>query len=188
MFPIIAHFMLSDTVWWSLLNCVLYVFTCQRALCAHVLTCLACLHTNVSYVTTCLACLRAHVATYLACLRANVLCEYLWRAPHRASHWHSCELMFCNNSQNITPIWCSTKIYRKVEFNDIHNKQRIFKVNNKSTKKYYKDLHKVNRNLKTTWQTLLWYPCYEIWKGPTPNAMLLVYTLNRHLCAELTFN
>ena len=89
---------------------------------------------------------------------------------------------------NITPIWCPPKIYHKVAFNDIHNKQRIFKVNNKSTKKWCKDLPKVNQNLKTIWQTLLWYPCCEIWTSPTPNAMLLVFTLNRHLCAELTFN
>ena len=63
----------------SLLNCVPYVLTCQRALrayvprCqralrAHVLTCFACLR---GYVLTCLACLHAHVPT---CLRAHVPC------------------------------------------------------------------------------------------------------------------
>ena len=31
---------------------------------------------------------------------------------------------------------------------------------------------KVNQNLKMTWQTLLWYPCCQVWAGPTLNAML----------------
>ena len=35
---------------------------------------------------------------------------------------------------NITHIWCSTKIFNKVAFNDIHNKQKIFKVNSKNTR------------------------------------------------------
>ena len=29
-------------------------------------------------------------------------------------------------------------------------------------------------------------PCCQIWTGPTPYAKLLVYTLKRHLCVELT--
>ena len=30
---------------------------------------------------------------------------------------------------------------------------------------------------------ILWYPCCQIWTGPTPVAMLLIYTLNRNtLC------
>ena len=45
----------------------------------------------------------------------------------------------------------------KIAFNDIYNKQRIFKVNNKSTKKYCKYLLKFNQIPKTTWKTLLWY-------------------------------
>ena len=47
---------------------------------------------------------------------------------------------------------------------------------------------KVNQNLKMTWQTLLRCPCCQIWTGLTLSAMLLVYTLNRYLCVELTFN
>ena len=64
----------------SLINCVLYVPTCQRALhayvllcklvlCAYVPTCLACLR---AHVPTCLACLRVYVSTCLACFRAHV--------------------------------------------------------------------------------------------------------------------
>ena len=70
------------------------VLACQRALCAYVLTYLACLRANVhcvltcqrvlrvnvptcfarlrTHMPTCLACLRAHVPTHLACLRARV--------------------------------------------------------------------------------------------------------------------
>ena len=48
------------------------------------------------------------------------------------------------------PIWCPTKINHKVAFSDIHNKLRIFKVNSESTKKEFKNLPKVNENLKTT--------------------------------------
>ena len=59
------------------------------------------------------------------------------------------------------PIWCPTKINHKVAFSDIHNKLRIFKVNNESTKKEFKNLPKVNENLKTTWQKLSWYLCCE---------------------------
>ena len=77
---------------------------------------------------------------------------------------------------NITPTWCSTKISHKVAFSDIHNKQRIFKVNNKNTTKQCQDLPKVNQNLKTTWQIMWWYPCCQIWTGPTYSAMPPVYT------------
>ena len=73
-------------------------------------------------------------------------------------------------------------------FNDIHNKQRISKVNNKSTKKYCNNMSKVKQNIKMTQQTLLWYTCCQIWTSPTPNAILLVFILNRHLYVELDFN
>ena len=56
-------------IYMSLLNCVLGVLACSRALRAFVLTCLACLR---AYVLTCLACLRACVLTYLVCLHACV--------------------------------------------------------------------------------------------------------------------
>ena len=73
----------------SLLNCVPYLPTCQRALRAYVPRCLACLRAHVPmglaclrvYVPTCLACLRVYVPTCLACflcLRSYVLtwCNY----------------------------------------------------------------------------------------------------------------
>ena len=85
-------------------------------------------------------------------------------------------------------IVCSTKICHKVAFNAIHSKKRILKVNSKTPIKLWKDLPKVNQNLKATWQTLLWYPCCEIWTGLTLNAMLVVHTLNRNLCGGLTFS
>ena len=75
------------------------------------------------------------------------------------------------------PIWCSSKIFYMIALNDIYNKQRIFKINYKSTKK---DLPEVTQNVKMTWQTLLWYP----WQDSHP--ILLVYALNRYLCARLT--
>ena len=37
----------------------------------------------------------------------------------------------------------------------------IFKANNKRTKKKWKDLPKVNRNIQMAWQTLLWYHCCQ---------------------------
>ena len=37
----------------------------------------------------------------------------------------------------------------------------MFKVNNKSTKKKWKDPPKVNQNIQTTWRALLWYPCCQ---------------------------
>ena len=42
------------------------------------------------------------------------------------------------------------KICHKVSINNIHNKQKIFKVDNKSIKEECKDLPKVKQNLKTT--------------------------------------
>ena len=47
---------------------------------------------------------------------------------------------------------------------------------------------KLIKTSKATWQTLLWYPCCEIWTGLTLNAMLVVHTLNRNLCEGLTFS
>ena len=38
---------------------------------------------------------------------------------------------------------------------------RSFSKNVPSTKKKCKDLPKVNQNIQTTWQTLLWYPCCQ---------------------------
>ena len=55
----------------SLLNCLPYVLTCQCVLLSYVLTCLACLH------VACQRALRAHVPTclcVLSCSRANVFC------------------------------------------------------------------------------------------------------------------
>ena len=43
----------KKTIKWSLLNCVLYVLTCQRALRAYVPTCLACLRAQVPCVPKC---------------------------------------------------------------------------------------------------------------------------------------
>ena len=77
--------------WWSLLNCVpsvptcqhallTYVLTCQRALRAYVLTCqralrayvLTCHRALRAYVLTCQRAMRAYVLTCFACLRAHV--------------------------------------------------------------------------------------------------------------------
>ena len=57
-------------IYMSLLNCVLGVLACSRALRAHVLCVLSCLR---ACVLTCLACLRAYLLGVLACLPA-------WRA------------------------------------------------------------------------------------------------------------
>ena len=60
----------------SLLNRVLGVLVCSRALRAFVITCLACLHAYVlgrACVLTCLVCLRTYVLGVLACVRAWLL-------------------------------------------------------------------------------------------------------------------
>ena len=38
-----------------------------------------------------------------------------------------------------------------------------------------------------TRQILLWHRCCQIWTGPTPSTMLLVYTLNHGTMLEHTF-
>ena len=64
----------------SLLNCVPYVLTCQRALSAYVPIYLACLHANVPTCLTCIMCLEclrvlcAYMLMCLACLRAHMTC------------------------------------------------------------------------------------------------------------------
>ena len=75
---------------------------------------------------------------------------------------------------NMMPSQCSGNICHKVAFNNNHNKQQIFKVNKKSTKKQCKGKPKINQNKKKqkknkTWQTSLSYLCYETWIGFTPN-------------------
>ena len=89
-------------IWRSLLNCVPYVLTWQRALRAYVPTCLACLG---AHVPTCLACSRDNVPcvlTYsganapcvLTCSRANVPCVLTCSRALRALRayvltWHN---------------------------------------------------------------------------------------------------
>ena len=66
----------------SLLNCVPYVFTCQRALCAYVPTCqgalraymLTCQRALCAYVLTCLVCLLPTCLACFACSCANAPC------------------------------------------------------------------------------------------------------------------
>ena len=67
----------------SLLNCVPYVFTCQRALCAYVPTCQGALR---AYMLTCQRALCAYVLTCLVCLRANVPCMFCMLMCQRALH------------------------------------------------------------------------------------------------------
>ena len=66
--------------------------------------------------------------------------------------------MFCNYSYKYNPILIFLKF---ISEGSIHNKQIIFKVNNKSTEKKYKGLPKVNQNIQMIWQALLWYPCCQ---------------------------
>ena len=63
---LLSKFFCYITWFGSLLNRVLGVLTCSRALRVYVLTCLACL---LAYVLACLGCLRVYVLT---CLRACV--------------------------------------------------------------------------------------------------------------------
>ena len=80
---------------------------------------------------------------------------------------------------------CSTKICHKVAFNDIRNKQRILKVNNKTTKNYCKDLLKVKKTQNNMTDIIVVSLLSNLnWS----HRMLLLYTLKRHLCAELTLN
>ena len=76
--------------------------------------------------------------------------QILWRTPHKAN--------FATTPINITPFLV---FYKDMSLDSIHSKQMIFKANNKSTKKKWKDLPKVNRNVQATWQTLLWYHCRQ---------------------------
>ena len=63
--------------------------------------------------------------------------------------------MFYNYSHKYNPFLV---FHKDMSSGSIHNKQMIFKVNNKSTKKKCKGLQKDNQNIQTTWDTLLWYP------------------------------
>ena len=45
------------------------------------------------------------------------------------------KLMFYNNSHEYNAYFVFQKIYLNVAFNDIHDKQKIFQVKHKSTKK-----------------------------------------------------
>ena len=62
--------------------------------------------------------------------------------PRRAIHWHCWKLMFCNYYHKYNHFLVFHKDMSK---GSIHNKQIIFKVNNKSTKKKCKDLPKANQ-------------------------------------------
>ena len=57
------------------------------------------------------------------------------------------ETMFCNCSPKYNP--CLV-FHEDMSLVSIHNKQIIFKVNNKRTKKKCKGLPKVNQNIQTT--------------------------------------
>ena len=71
--------------------------------------------------------------------------------------------MFCNYTHKYKPFL----VFHK---DSTHNQQILFKVNNKSSRKKYKDLPEVNQNIQTTLQ-------------------ICVSTLsNWHLCAELLFH
>ena len=87
----------------SLLNCVPYVLTCQRALRAFVLTCqcalrayvLTCQRVLRAYVPKCTACLHAHVPTCLACLRARVPTYFACLRTHMSTYYASHVLTAC---------------------------------------------------------------------------------------------
>ena len=66
--------------------------------------------------------------------------------------------MFCNYSQKYNHFLV---FHKDISEGSIYKKEIIFKANNKSTKKKWKDLPKDNQNIQTTWQTLLRYPCCQ---------------------------
>ena len=113
--------------------------------------------------------------------------NYLWKAPYRGSHWHSCKLMPCSSTHkynNIFDVSLRYAIwYHLMTLNKEYSKSRM-----KSPWNSAKTSPKLTKTSKRYERHCFGIPCSQIWTCPTPIAILLVCVWNRHLWKELMFN
>ena len=71
-------------------------------------------------------------------------------SEEHVNHWHCWKLIFCTHKYISYKYNQFLDFHKDMLYGSIQNKQIIFKVNNKSTKKKCNVLPKVNQNIQTT--------------------------------------